>query len=57
MEVLMPGEIMNVKRYLELLNSRLELFMARNGTTPFLEDGVPCHKAKIITDLNPIENV
>jgi transposase len=48
MELLKQGEMMNSQRYLQLLESRLELFMQQHGTTHFLQDGAPCHKAKIV---------
>ena len=50
LEVLNPGEMMDTKRYLEVLNSRLELFMTKHGTTHFLQDGAPCHRAKKVTE-------
>ena len=40
---------MNGKRYLELVQDKLPRFMAFHGTSHFLQDGAPCHKAKIVT--------
>jgi hypothetical protein len=47
-EFLRQGEMMNSQRYLKLLNDKLELFMGLHKTTHFLQDGAPCHKAKVV---------
>jgi hypothetical protein len=49
LEFLNQGEMMNGQRYLRLLDEKLELFMGLHNTTHFLQDGAPCHKAKIVT--------
>ncbi len=41
--------MMNGVRYRRLLDEKLEQFMRSHGTTHFLQDGAPCHKAKIVT--------
>jgi transposase len=43
------GVMMNKEKYLETLTSHLIPFMARHKTTDFLQDGAPCHTAKIVT--------
>lgn len=48
-EFMKKGEMMNGKRYLELLEDKLERFMELHQTTHFLQDSAPCHKAKIVT--------
>lgn len=48
-EFLDQGEMMNGIRYLRVLEDKLEYFMQSHGTTHFLQDGAPCHKAKIVT--------
>jgi hypothetical protein len=48
LEFLEKGEMMNGERYGRLLD-KLELFMHQHGTSHFLQDGAPCHKARIIT--------
>ncbi len=40
---------MNGERYRHLLDEKLELFMHQHGTSHFLQDKAPCHKARIIT--------
>ena len=42
------GEMMNGMRYREILDEKLELFMRVHGATHFLQDGAPCHKAKVV---------
>jgi hypothetical protein len=48
LEFLEKGEMMNGTRYRQLLDEKLEFFMHQHGTTHFLQDGAPCHKAKIV---------
>jgi hypothetical protein len=43
------GAMMNNECYLETLGSHLIPFMVRHRTTHFLQDGAPCHTAKIVT--------
>ena len=40
---------MNGQRYLDLLKNKLELHMAVHNCTVFMQDGAPCHRAKIVT--------
>ncbi len=49
LEFLDQGEMMNGQRYRRLLDEKLELFMHQHETNHFLQDGAPCHKAKIVT--------
>jgi len=49
-----PGTTMNGKKYLELMK-KLELHMAVDNCRIFMHDGVPCHRAKIVTDLTLIQ--
>ncbi len=49
LEFLNQGEMMNGQRYLRLLDEKLDLFMGLHNATNFLQDGAPCHKAKIVT--------
>jgi hypothetical protein len=44
LEFLKPGEMINGVRYCQVLEDKLELFMAQNNTTHFLQDGAPCHR-------------
>ena len=41
---------MNKEVYLEVLNDHLVPFMDIHGTTAFLQDGAPCHKAKKVME-------
>ena len=43
------GMTMNGQRYLDLLKNKLELHMAVHNCTVFMQDGAPCHRAKIVT--------
>ena len=43
------GTTMNGQRYLDLLKNKLELHMAVHNCTVFMQDGAPCHRAKIVT--------
>ncbi len=47
-EFLLEGEMMNSQRYLKLLNDKLDLFMGLHRTTNFIQDGILCHKVKIV---------
>jgi hypothetical protein len=49
LEFLKPGEMMNGVRYRQVLEDKLELFMAQHNTTHFLQDGAPCHRSKLVT--------
>jgi hypothetical protein len=40
------NQMMNQHMYLEVFNDHLLPFMHTHSTTKFLQDGVPCHKAK-----------
>ncbi len=42
------GDMINGIRYRWLLDEKLEFFMAKHGTTHFLQDGAPCHRSKIV---------
>ena len=44
------GEMMNSTNYLKCLEEKLIPFMEIHGTTKFLQDGAPCHKAKRVMD-------
>ena len=44
---LTPGTTMNGAKYLELLKNKLQLHMNVRECTIFMQDGPPCHKAKI----------
>jgi hypothetical protein len=50
LEFLKKGEMMNGVRYRQLLEEKLEFFMHQHQTTHFLQDGAPCHKARIVTN-------
>jgi len=41
-----PGTAMNGKKYLELMNEKLELHMAVHNCEIFMQDGASCHQAK-----------
>ena len=41
--------MMNGARYLQLIDEKLEFFMRQHGTSHFLQDGAPCHRAKVVT--------
>lgn len=49
LEFLNKGEMMNGPRYLRILDEKLEFFMAQHATSHFLQDGAPCHRAKMVT--------
>ncbi len=49
LKFLKKGEMMNSQRYPRVLEDKLELFMRIHKTSQFLQDGAPCHKAKIVT--------
>ena len=40
---------MNAQQYTDLLKSKLELHMTVHNSTVFMQDGAPCHRAKIVT--------
>ena len=40
---------MNGQKYLDLLKNKLELHMAVHKCSVFMQDGAPCHRAKIVT--------
>ena len=42
------GDKMNAAKYIEILNERLQIHMAINGTTAFQQDSAPCHVAKVV---------
>ena len=44
-----PGTTINGQKYLDLLKNKLELHMAVHKYSVFMQDGVPCHRAKIVT--------
>ena len=44
-----PGTIINGQKYLDLLKNKLELHMAVHKCSVFMQDGAPCHRAKIVT--------
>ena len=46
---LLPGTTMNGQKYLDLLKNKLELHMAVHKCSVFMQDGAPCHRAKIVT--------
>ena len=50
LEFLKQGEMMNGERYRRLLDEKLEFFLTQHGTSHFLQDGAPCHRAKIVTE-------
>ena len=45
---LTPETTMNGAKYLELLKNKLQLHMNVHECTIFMQDGAPCHKAKIV---------
>ena len=45
---LLPGTTMNGQKYLDLLKNKLELHMAVHKCSVFMQDGAPCHRAKIV---------
>ena len=46
----LPSETtMNGQKYLDLLKNKLELHMAVHKCSVFMQDGAPCHRAKIVT--------
>ena len=47
---LTPGTTMNGAKYLELLKNKLQLHMNVHECTIFMQDGAPCHKAKIVSN-------
>ena len=40
---------MNAQRYTDLLKNKLELHVTVYNCTVFMQDGAPCHRAKIVT--------
>jgi hypothetical protein len=50
LEFLNQGEMMNGVMYWQLLDDKLEVFIQLHGTTHFLQDGVPCHKSRIVME-------
>ena len=40
---------MNSQKYLDLLKNKLELHIAVHKCSVFMQDGAPCHRAKIVT--------
>ena len=52
-----PGTTMNGKKYLELMKKQLELHMAVHNCEIFVQDGAPCHRAKIVTDFLKTKNI
>ena len=44
-----PGTTINGQIYLDLLKNKLELHMAVHKCSVFMQDGAPCHRAKIVT--------
>ena len=40
---------MNAQRNTDLLKNKLELHMTVHNCTVFMQDGAPCHRAKIVT--------
>jgi hypothetical protein len=46
---LKPGETMNGVRYRQVLEDKLELFMAQHNSTHFIQDGATCHRSKVMT--------
>ena len=40
---------MNAQRYTDFLKNKLELHMTVHNCTVFMQDGAPCHRAKIVT--------
>ncbi len=49
LEFLKKGEMMNSQKYLRVLEDKLELFMRIHKTSHYLQDGISCHKPKIVT--------
>jgi len=48
---------MNDKKYLEMMKEKLELHMAVHNCEIFMHDGVPCYRAKIVTDFLKTKNI
>ena len=44
-----PETTMNGQKYLDLLKNKLELHMTAHKCSVFMQDGAPCHRAKIVT--------
>lgn len=43
-----PNEMVNAKKYIEILESKLPTTMTIHRTTIFQQDGAPCHTAKVV---------
>ena len=43
------GMTMNAQQYLDLLKNKLKLHMTIHNCSVFMQDGAPCHRAKIVT--------
>ena len=42
---------MNGQKYLELLKEKLQFYMQFHNCDIFMQDGAPCHRSKIVTNL------
>jgi hypothetical protein len=49
LEFLGNGEMMNRIRYRRLLDEKLVFLLNQYGTSHFLQDRTPCHKAELVT--------
>ena len=47
---LTPGTTTNGAKYLQLLKNKLQFHMNVHECTIFMQDGAPCHKAKIVSN-------
>ena len=43
------GETVNTKKYLDILEEKLKIWMEIHGCKVFQHDGAPCHRAKPVT--------
>ena len=43
-----PGTTINGEKYLNLLKSKLELYVTVHNFQIFMHDGVPCHRSKLV---------
>ena len=49
MHLLEKETTMNISRYLSVLQDKILTHMSVHGTNIFMQDGAPCHIAKIVT--------
>ena len=54
---LLPGTTMTGQKYFDLLKDKLELHMAIHKCKIFMQDGVPCHRYKIVTQFLKLKKI